>query len=59
MKIITILKQIETDCRREYIKIDKTKYKLDNMYNKIKEILQSNSNTKINEIEQFILAFEM
>ena len=33
---------------------------MDNIYNKIKEILQSNNNnTKINEIEQFISTFEM
>jgi uncharacterized protein YpuA (DUF1002 family) len=46
---------------KEYVKINYTKYKLDNIYNKIKEILQSNNNdnTKINEIEQFISAFEM
>jgi len=44
---------------KEYVKIDYTKYKLDNIYNKIKEILQSNNNdnTKINEIELFISAF--
>ena len=46
---------------KECVKINYTKYKLDNIYNKIKEILQSNNNdnTKINEIEQFISAFEM
>lgn len=46
---------------KEWVKINYTKYKLDNIYNKIKEILQSNNNdnTKINEIEQFISAFEM
>ena len=46
---------------KEYVRINYTKYKLDNIYNKIKEILQSNNNdnTKINEIEQFISAFEM
>jgi hypothetical protein len=51
----------QDDCGKEYIKIDKTKYKLDIIYNKIKKILQSNNNdnTKINEIEQFISAFEM
>jgi hypothetical protein len=45
----------------EFINIDYTKYKLDNIYNKIKEILQStnNNNIKINEIEEFISAFEM
>jgi hypothetical protein len=44
---------------KEYVKIDYTKYKLDNIYNKIKEILQSNNNDniKINEIELFISAF--
>lgn len=52
---------IEKDYGKEDIKIDKTKYKLDNMYNKIKKILQSNNNdnTKINEIEQFISELEM
>ena len=37
---------------KECVKINYTKYKLDNIYNKIKEILQSNNNdnTKINEI---------
>ena len=46
---------------KEYVRINYTKYKLDNIYNKIKKILQSNNNdnTKINEIEQFISAFEM
>jgi len=46
---------------KEWVKINYTKYKLDNIYNKIKEILESNNNdnTKINEIEQFISAFEM
>ena len=46
---------------KEYVKINYTKYKLDNIYNKIKEILQNNNNdnTKINEIEQFISTFEM
>ena len=46
---------------KECVRINYTKYKLDNMYNKIKEILQSNinDNTKINEIEQFVSAFEM
>jgi len=46
---------------KECVRINYTKYKLDNIYNKIKEILQSNNNdnTKINEIEQFISAFEM
>lgn len=45
----------------ESVKINYTKYKLDNIYNKIKKILQTNNDhsTKINEIEQFILAFEM
>ena len=45
----------------EFINIDYIKYKLDNIYNKIKEILQStnNNNIKINEIEEFISAFEM
>jgi hypothetical protein len=45
----------------EQVEIDYTKYKLDNIYTKIKEILQSNNdnNTKINEIDQFISAFEM
>ena len=43
----------------ESVKINYTKYKLDNIYNKIKKILQTNNDhsTKINEIEQFILAF--
>lgn len=52
---------IEQDCGKEYIKIDKTKYKLDIIFNKIKKILQSNNNdnTKINEIEQFIFEFEI
>lgn len=46
---------------KEYVRINYTKYKLDNIYNKIKEILQSNNNdnAKINEIEQFISVFEM
>ena len=46
---------------KEYVRINYTKYKLDNIYNKNKEILQSNNNdnAKINEIEQFISAFEM
>ena len=46
---------------KECVRINYTKYKLDNIYNKIKEILQSNNNdnTKINEIEQFISMFEM
>ena len=46
---------------KECVRINYTKYKLDNIYNKIKKILQSNNNdnTKINEIEQFISAFEM
>ena len=46
---------------KECVRINYTKYKLDNIYNKIKEILQSNinDNTKINEIEQFVSAFEM
>jgi hypothetical protein len=45
----------------ETVEIDYTKYKLDNLYSKIKIILQHNydNNTKINEIEQFIQAFEM
>ena len=44
---------------KEYVKIDYTKYKLDNIYNKIKEILQNNNNdnTKINEIELFMSVF--
>jgi hypothetical protein len=46
---------------KEYVKIDYTKYKLDNIYNKIKKILQSNidNSIKINEIEEFISGFEM
>lgn len=46
---------------KEWITIDYSQYKLDNIYNKIKEILQSNNNdnTKINEIEQFISTFKM
>ena len=46
---------------KECVKINYTEYKLDNIYTKIKEILQNNNdnNIKINEIEQFILAFEM
>ena len=46
---------------KECVKINYTKYKLDNIYNKIKKILQSNNNdnTKINEIDQFITSFEM
>ena len=46
---------------KECVKINYTEYKLDNIYNKIKEILQSNNNdnTKINEIEQFVSAFEI
>jgi hypothetical protein len=52
---------IEHDYGKEYIRIDYTKYKLDNIYNKINEILQSNNNNniKINEIEKFILEFEI
>jgi hypothetical protein len=46
---------------RECVKINYAKYKLDNIYNEIKKILQSNSNdsTKINEIEQFVSAFKL
>lgn len=46
---------------KECVKIDYKDYKLDNIYTKIKEILQSNNdnNAKINEIEQFIIGFEM
>ena len=46
---------------KECVRINYTKYKLDNIYNKIKEILQSNNNdnTKINEIEQFVSAFHL
>jgi hypothetical protein len=46
---------------KECVRINYTKYKLDNIYNKIKEILQSNNNdnTKINEIEQFVSAFKL
>ena len=46
---------------KECVRINYTKYKLDNIYNKIKEILQSNNNdnAKINEIEQFVSAFEI
>jgi hypothetical protein len=46
---------------KEWVKINYTKYKLDNLYNKMKEILQSNNNdnAKINEIEQFVSAFKM
>jgi len=46
---------------RESVKINYAKYKLDNIYNEIKKILQSNSNdsTKINEIEQFVSAFKL
>lgn len=46
---------------KECVTIDYTKFKLDNIYNKIKEILQNNNNdnTKINEIKQIISAFEM
>jgi hypothetical protein len=53
--------EIEEYDGKECVKINYTKYKLDNIYNKIKEILQSNNNdnAKINEIEQFISAFEM
>jgi hypothetical protein len=52
---------IEQDCGKECVEIDKTRYKLDIMYNKMKQILQSNNNDniKINEIEQFISAFKM
>jgi len=64
-KIEKILKKYENyyyfeyDTGREYVKIDYTKYKLDTMYNKIKEILQSdnNDNIRINEIDQFISTF--
>jgi NAD-dependent SIR2 family protein deacetylase len=42
---------------KECVQIDFAKYNLDNIYYKIKEILQSNNNTKINEIELFIAAF--
>ena len=46
---------------KEYVKINYTEYKLDIIYNKIKEILQStnNNNIKINEINEFISVFEM
>lgn len=46
---------------KECVKIDYKEYKLDNIYTKIKEILQcdNDNNTKINEIEQFIIGFEM
>jgi hypothetical protein len=45
----------------ECVKIDYSNYKLDTMYNKIKEILQStnNNNIKLNEIEEFISIFEI
>lgn len=45
----------------ECVKIDYKKYKLNNIYTKIKEILQSNNdnNTKIKEIDEFISAFEI
>jgi len=66
-KIEKILKKYENyyyfeyDTGREYVKIDYTKYKLDTIYNKIKEILQSdnNDNIKINEMNQFISTFVM
>lgn len=66
-KIKKILKKYENyyyisdNDGKEYLKINYNEYKLHNIYNKIKEILQSknNDNTKINEIEQFILAFEI
>lgn len=45
----------------ECVNIDYTKYKLDNLYNNIKEILQSNINNdiKINEIEKIISSCEI
>ena len=66
-KIEKILKKyeyfyyIEEYDGKECIKIDYNKYKLYNMYIKMKEILQSSNdnNTKINEIEHFISTFEM
>jgi hypothetical protein len=46
---------------KEFVKIDYIKYKLDNIYNKIKKILQSNNDNsiKLNEIDELISAFEM
>jgi hypothetical protein len=53
--------EIEEYDGQECVKIDYTKYKLDNIYTKIKEILQSNNdnNIKIHKIEKFIEAFDM
>jgi len=66
-KIKKILKKyenyyyIEEEYGKEIIRINYNKYSLDNMYNTIKEILQSNNNdnAKIKEIEQFISVFQM
>ena len=43
---------------KEWVKINYNEYKLDNIYNKIKEILKSdlNNDQKINEIDEFISA---
>ena len=43
---------------KEWVKIDYNEYKLDNIHNKIKEILKSdlNNDQKINEIDEFISA---
>jgi hypothetical protein len=53
--------EIEEYDGKECIKIDYTRYKLDQIYTKIKEIIESDNdnNIKINEIEKFIKAFEM
>ena len=44
----------------ECVEIDYTEYKLDTIYNKITEILQStkNNNIKLIEIEEFILKYK-
>jgi hypothetical protein len=46
---------------KECVEIDFTKYKLDTMYNKITEILQSTNNNdiKVMEIEEFISTFSV
>ena len=66
-KIKKILKKyenyydIEEYDGKEWIKINYTKYKLNNIYTKIKEILNSNNNnnTKVNELTLFISEFKI
>ena len=46
---------------KEYVRIDYNKFKLDNIYNKMKEILQKDicNDLKINQIEEFIFTLEI